>query len=136
MKIKAIGAAVILILVLALGLVLSGCEQGVSKEERIDLFLDDLNQDPRPNSIRYHFSESCADYSTITGDYFQPDFPVGSIPYSVSISNYDPNPVSGMISGTGGVFGDPVPVVFTMSKDGKDWHILKLVLDGVNVVVE
>jgi hypothetical protein len=134
MKIKAIWAAAVLIL--ALALVFTGCKQGVSKEERIDMFLEDLNKDPRPSTIRYNFSEACTDYDTITGAYFQPHFPVDSIPYSLSIGNYDPNPVTGTISGTDDGFGLPAPIAFTMTKDGDDWYILKLVLDVNTVVVE
>jgi hypothetical protein len=138
MRIKASWAAAVLIAALALALVFTGCKQGVSKEERIDMFLEDLNKDPRPNSIRYNFSEACTDYGTITGAQFEIHFPVDSIPYSLSIGNYDPNPVTGTISGkTGGGFGnDPLAIAFTMTKDGDDWYILKLVLDVNTVVVE
>jgi hypothetical protein len=134
MRIKAIWAAAVLILALALALVFTGCKQGVSKAERIDMFLEDLNKDPRPNSIRYNFSEACADYAAITGAHFQTDFPVESIPYSLSIGDYDPNPVTGTISGTGAAFGPPASIAFTMTKDGDDWYILKLVLEGKTIV--
>lgn len=106
----------------------------ISVEQRISLFLADLNQDPRPDSIRYNFSSSCLDYGTIDGDYFLGDFPLTAILYSVSIPDYGADPVAGTISGTGGTFGTDVPIEFTMVKESSDWFILKLVLDTATIV--
>jgi hypothetical protein len=134
MRIKVIWAAAVLIAALALLLVFTGCKQGVSKEERIDMFLEDINKDPIPNTVRYNFSSSCTIYTTIDGTLIAGDFPSGSIPYTLSIPDYGSNPVTGTISGTDGAFVPPVSIEFTMTKDGDDWYILKLVLDGATIV--
>jgi len=139
MKTKSIITITAIIIALAFLLVIDGCkdEQSISKEQRISLFLDDLNQAPRPDSIRFHFSSSCADYATIDGGYFSnvDFFPEDSIPYSFGITDYDPNPVIGTASVTAGSFGGPWQIEFTMTKDGSDWYILKLVLEGVPVPI-
>jgi len=130
----AVGGVIIALLLL---LVFNGCNLlGVSKEQRISLFLDDLNQNPRPNSIRFHFSSSCSDYDIIDGGYFSgvSDFPENSIPYAFTISSYDPDIVTGTASGTAGSFGGPWPIEFTMVRERFDWYILKLVLDGSVIV--
>jgi hypothetical protein len=129
-----------IIIIISFFLILEGCGLfGVSVEKRIDTFLADLNQAPRPNSIRYNFSESCQDYDEITGLTFGEfdEFPWDSIPYTLNISDYDANPVTGTISGkVGGSFGGtPVFIEFTVVKEGFNWYILKLVL-GVNTIVE
>lgn len=128
-----------ILVLLSLLLVLEGCELlGVKIEERIEMFLADLNNEPRPDSIRFNFSKSCQDYDTITGSTFgqYDDFPWDSIPYTLNISDYDGNPVTGTISGkVGGSFGGtPLSIEFTMEKDGSDWYILKLVLSGSTIV--
>jgi hypothetical protein len=118
-------------------IVIQGCDlSGVSVDSRIDSFLADLNQAPRPDSIRFNFSESCLDYATITGLTFGEvaEFPWDSIPYFISISDYDANPVVGTISGTGGSFGSAKTIEFTMTEDGSDWYILKLVLGASTIV--
>ena len=134
MKLKIIVIGVILALTLLL--VFTGCEVGISKKDRINSFLDDLNENPIPNSIRYNFSSSCQDYGIFTGTYFAGDFPTDSIPYSFAISDYDPSVITGTASGTAGSFGGPFSIEFTMTKDGSDWYILKIVLDGSNIVAK
>ena len=138
MKKRAILAG--LILVLAVMLMLEGCGLfGVTTEQRISFFLDDLNQSPRPDSIRFNFSTSCQDYDQITGLTFGQfdEFPWESIPYTLNIPNYDVNPVTGTISGkAGGTFGAAaLDIEFTMIKEGYDWYILELVL-VTNVIVQ
>ena len=137
MKKRAILAG--LILVLAVMLMLEGCGLfGVTTEQRISFFLDDLNQSPRPDSIRFNFSTSCQDYDQITGLWFgeSAEFPCDSIPYTLNISNYDVNPVTGTISGKalGSFGGTALDIEFTMIQEGFDWYILELVLDGGVVV--
>ena len=114
----------------------NSCDLAVTKEQRISLFVDDLNQDPRPNSIRYNFSPSCVVYSTIDGAFFSTDSPTSSISYSAYSLDVGGNPVTGTISGTGGTFGGPWSIEFTMVKDGLDWLILELWLEGAGTVVQ
>ena len=126
-----------ILVVLTILLVTQGCGLvGVTVEQRIDSFLADLNQSPRPDAIRFNFSTTCIDYDTITGLTFGEfdEFPWSSIPYYLNISNYDVNPVTGTISGTGGSFGGAKTIEFTMIQDGFDWYILKLVLNSITIV--
>ena len=135
MKNRIVPVLAILVIVFAVFL-LNSCDLAITKEQRISLFVDDLNQDPRPNSIRYNFSPSCAIYATLDGAFFSTDFQTDSIPYSVYNLNLNADPVTGTISGTGtgGTFGGPWSIEFTMVKDGLDWLILKLRLQGTTIV--
>lgn len=94
--------AVVLVLIV---FTFEGCNLlGVSKQERIELFIEDLNEDPRPSSINYHFSETCIDKPIIDEDYFTDDFPVGEQPYTLSVSDFEANPITGNIYGTGALY--------------------------------
>ena len=132
MKIRFISVFAVILLVAA---VLISCGLfGFTKEQRITAFIEDLNQNPRANSIRYNFSPSCTVYNTIDGTFFNIDFPTDSIAYSISSLNLDADPVTATIAGTGGSFGGPFTIEFTLVQDGFDWFILKLVLDGSTIV--
>lgn len=135
MKNRIVPLLAILVIVFVVFL-LNSCDLAVTKEQRISLFVDDLNQDPRPNSIRYNFSPSCVIYGTIDGAFFSFDFPTGSISYSVYSLDLNADPVTGTISGTGGTFGGPWSIEFTMVKDGLDWLIIELWLEGAGTVVQ
>ena len=85
MKIKPISIALILLVVL-FAFSMTSCEL-ISKDQRISLFIADLNENPRPDSIRFHFSPSATQYPTIDGTFFNIDFPTDSIQYSISNLN-------------------------------------------------
>lgn len=132
MKINSISAILVILLVLV-AFSMTSCTV-IVKEQRISLFIADLNEDPRPNSIRYHFSPSATLYGTITGAFFNPHFPTDSIPYSISNIDLGSDPITATIAGTGGGFGVPVTIEFTMVEEDLDWLILGLVVDGGTVV--
>ena len=134
MKNRLISVLIIIVVVFA-AFLFNSCDLAITKEQRISLFVDDLNQYPRPNSIRYNFSPSCVIYSTIDGDFFSTDFQTDSIPYSVYSLDLNADPVTGTISGTGGTFAGPWSIEFTMVKDGLDWLILELWLEKSGTVV-
>jgi hypothetical protein len=136
MKIRLISVFVVL-MVVAVVILFHSCDMfGVTKEQRITVLVEDLNQNPRPNSIRYNFSPSCVVYSTIDSTFFNTDFQMDSIPYTVYNLNLDSDPVTGTISGTGGSFGGPWSIEFTMVQDGSDWLILELWLEIAGTVVQ
>jgi hypothetical protein len=126
-----------LIIVSIFGIVsLQNCDLlGVTKEQRISFFTDDLNLDPIPNSVQSNFSPSCTIYDTIDGTLMRLSFPSSSIPYTVYNLDQDSNPVTGTISGTGGTFGGPWSIEFTMVKDGNDWLILELWVESLGTIV-
>jgi hypothetical protein len=126
-----------LIIVSIFGIVsLQNCDLlGVTKEQRISFFTDDLNLDPIPNSVQSNFSPSCTIYDTIDGTLMRLSFPSSSIPYTVYNLDLDSNPATGTISGTGGTFGGPWSIEFTMVKDGNDWLILELWVESLGIIV-
>lgn len=136
MKIKLISVSMIIVLLLVVVL-LNSCDLfGVTKDQRITSFVEDLNQNPRPNSIQSNFSSSGTIYNTLNGAFFDIDFPTSSIPYAVSNLDLDSDPVTGTISGTGDpAFGGSCAIEFTMVKEKSDWLILELWVEFAGIVV-
>ena len=132
MKVNSISTILVILLVLVT-FSMTSCTI-IAKEQRISLFIADLNEDPRPNSIRYHFSPSATLYGTITSAFFNSDFPTNSISYSISNIDLGSDPITATISGTGGDFLGPFTIEFTMVEEDLDWLILKLVMDGSTIV--
>jgi hypothetical protein len=133
-KIKAI--IVVLAIISVFILSFNSCELGLTKELRIAAFLDDLNQNPRSDSMRYHFHPSAGQYDTIVAGTFN-DFTTLSIPYVFSSMNYSGNPVTGMVMGSTIDFSAaPLWIEFTMEQDGINWLILKLEVQNYGVIVQ
>ena len=135
MKIRLLPILMVILLLLVV-LFFNSCGLGLTKEQRIISFVEDLNQNPRSDSIRYNFSPSCTIYGTLTGTFFNTEFETDSIPFTVYNLNLDADPVTGTISGTGGSFGGPWSIEFTLVKDGLEWMILELWLEKSGTVVQ
>ena len=126
------------ILVLAFG----GCSlTGVSVEDRMAQFLDDLSNTDRGDIYLNFHPDLTADYEALRGGTFLPDwetmFPtVGYVPYSIpDLDASDPANVTGNISSSwDAAWPGPKPIVFRMAKDGADWMIEELDLGGANLV--
>ena len=50
--------------------------------------------------------------------------------YTLSVSDFETNPVIGTIYGTGVLYSTGADIEFTMTQEGTDWYILKIVVDG------
>lgn len=128
-----------LALALVLALAYIGCSLfGTSIEVRIDSFLTDLNDDRSNIYLNFHPTLS-ADYDAIKNGTL-PDwstlFPTaGYTPYVITgLNTSDPTNVTGTIDESGLHGWGPKPIVFRMAKDGFDWMIEELDLDGVSIV--
>ena len=133
-KSKAI--VIILIAISVVVLTFQGCDLGLTKELRIAAFLDDLNQNPRSDSMRYHFHPSASQYYTIVGGTFD-DFTTDSIPYILSNLDFSSDVVTGTVMGSTNDFSlSPLAIEFTMEKDGFDWLIRKLWVDSYGTIVQ
>ncbi len=123
------------ILVLAFG----GCSLGVSVEDRVAQFLDDLNNTDRSDIYLNFHPTLTADYAALQGgtlvDWDVP-FPVAYISYSIpDLDTSDSGNVTGNISSSNdAAWPGPKPIVFRMAKDGADWMIEELDLDLVNLI--
>jgi hypothetical protein len=131
-----------------LPLLLSSCDLlGVSIENRIEYFIDDLNND-RPNAItNFHPTET---YDRLTGAitcdplgtcFWDADFPVGGTPYTlVSIIDTDPLNVRVTINGGPPGWGDggsgTDEFKFVMIADGTNWLIEELWYWGGSEIVQ
>ena len=106
---------------------------GVSIEERIQHFENDLNDADRDDAyLNFHPSRT-ADYGTITGDgqIFDDTFPPSERDYKITISDEsNPNNIIGIIEADGVGF-PTVEIYFKMAQDGSDWMIEELRLQGV-----
>ena len=129
-----------LVLTAVLVLAIGGCDLiGVSIQDRVSLFLADLNSLDR-SQIYLNFHPTLTnDYSAIQNETL-PDwallFPTGTyIPYSISgLDTSDPWNVFGSINSIDGAWGGAKSIIFRMAKDGPDWMIRELDLDGSNLV--
>ncbi len=110
---------------------------GTDIHERIDLFIGGLNNSDR-SAINSNFdqfqTQNLASMTTAWWDAFFPVPPDADHQYFVSLLDYS-NPSNvvatimgppAFISGT----GVPLNAVFVMSKEGSDWYIQKLYLNG------
>jgi hypothetical protein len=113
------------VLVLAFG----GCSLfPVSIEERIQLFMDDLNKTDRSMIYLNFHPTLTTDYDAIQGGTHLPDwdvpFAVAYISYSIAdLDPSNPSTVTGNINTAYGAWAGPKAVVFRMAQDGANWMI-------------
>jgi hypothetical protein len=113
-----------------------GCDlagsKGVSIEERIDSFIEDINAG-RYNKLYTHFHPTKTEkYNQIKPDsYWTTIFP-DTRDYSLSEKIIVGSTCTSTI--TGGVIYNNTPIIFYMAKDGDDYMIEKLVIAGVTIV--
>ena len=135
MKIKNIILLILLSLIIIVGF--AGCSLfGTKIDERIDSFISDLNND-RANAYNNFHPDKTTDYSVIKpATYWDTDFPSGTPDYSISgLDDSDSDNVTATIDGAADTgFGGPKPIKFKMAKDGYDWMIEELTLDGTLIV--
>ena len=133
MRIK--NALFILLIILVVALSFESCSLfGTKIDERIDSFIDNLNNDRNSIYLNFHPSET-ADYNAIKNPTTTWDiwFPVVDIPYSISnLDDSDSDSVTSVISSSGG-FG-PSGATFKMAKDGCDWMIEELTVPDIQAL--
>jgi len=131
MKIK--NAFFILLIIFVVALSFESCSLfGTKIDERIDAFISDLNSDRNNIYANFHPSET-ADYDaiknpTVWESWFDPA-------ETYSLSNLDDgnsDSVTAVITGSG-AFG-PSDATFKMAKDGFDWMIEELTVQGLTPV--
>jgi hypothetical protein len=133
-----------LISIAILALFLSGCEpQGVTIMDRLSAFGANLNKSDR-TGIQLNFSKGdTQDYASISSAawWTANGFPVPTDDthiYSIVVIDYvDPDNVTATMYGAPGFNGTNPPIasaVFVMVKDGADWFIRGVSLDGTVVI--
>ena len=128
-----------LVLAAVLVLAIVGCDLlGVSVQDRVSLFLADLNSTDRSDIYLNFHPALTVDYSALQGGAF-PDwstlFPTGgNIPYSINnLDTADPGNVTGDFVSINGVWLTH-PFVFRMAQDGPDWMIQEMDFNGSNII--
>jgi hypothetical protein len=124
------------ILLMTLVLILSACSMlGTDIMDRINMFASSLNSDR--STINSNFDQGMTQLlPTMTTAWWAANFPPPDANhlYSVALSDYaDPSNVVATISGPplfNGGTGLPVNAVFVMSREGADWFIEQLFLNG------
>ena len=131
MKVRKAIISIIILTVMVLSF--ESCKvAGVEIDERINMFIDDLNND-RANAYKNFHPENTDIYYEIGEGYWDTHFPADG-PYSISgLDDSDSNNVTGTISGPG-TFGGPKSTIFKMAKDGSDWQIEELTLNELKIV--
>lgn len=117
-------------LLLMMVLVISGCMIGLTLEDRIQRFADDLNTSARAN-IQDNFHPSLTnDYPIIDPGYFDTPFPLleaGDAPYTITIQDRSNEAaVLASINGDALPVSGPVDAIFSMAPDGLDYKIVNL----------
>jgi hypothetical protein len=125
------------VVVLALG----GCSLvGISVEDRVAQFLEDLNSPDRSQIYLNFHPTLTADYGALQGGTlvaWDTVFPIsGYVPYSIpDLDPSDPESVTGNISSANdAAWVGPKAIEFRMAQDGADWMIEELDLDLANLV--
>ena len=111
----------------------------VSVEDRIAIFLEDINSLDRSSIYLNFHPDLTGDYDFIRNETY-PDwgalFPTGPgtyIPYSISsLDTSDPMGVTGTVESVNIGWVDK-PIFFIMAKDGMDWMIQEMQFDGTTV---
>ena len=126
-------ALFILLIIFAVTLSFESCSLfGTKIDERIDSFIDDLNNSDRSNVYTNFHSSETADYNAIKDPSTTWDnwFPVASITYSISnLDDSDSDNVTAIINSSG-TFGTS-DATFKMAKDGFDWMIEELTVPDI-----
>ena len=134
-----LAAALIASLLLVL---LGGCSQfGIDVHDRLSLFAANLNAVDR-STLNDQFDKPLVTMiATMNTAWWNTNFPPPPDPehaYSVTLLDYvDPANVVATIMGPplfNGFSAAPVNAVFVMSKEGADWFILKVSLNGTVVI--
>ena len=121
---------------------LGGCTPfGIDVHDRISLFAANLNAVDR-STINDQFDKPLVTMiATMNTAWWNTNFPPPPDPehaYSVTLLDYvDPANVVATIMGPplfNGLSGAPLNAVFVMSKEGADWLILKISLNGTVVI--
>jgi len=129
-----------ILLAAILVLALAGCDLlGVSVQDRVTLFLADLNSSDRSNIYLNFHPTLTNDYAAIQNETY-PDwstlFPTNTyLPYSItSLDTSDPWNVTGLINSVNGAWAGPKPIVFRMAQEGTSWMIQEFDFDGGNII--
>jgi hypothetical protein len=121
---------------------LGGCTPfGIDVHDRLSMFVTSLNAVDR-STINTQFDTPLVTMiPTLTTAWWNTNFPPPPDPehaYSVTLLDYvDPANVVATIMGPplfNGLSGAPLNAVFVMSKEGADWFILRVSLNGTVVI--
>ncbi|MCX7786975.1 MAG: hypothetical protein N2442_04670 [Spirochaetes bacterium] len=131
-RIKIAFAILTTILILSL---FSGCDlfmaKGVTIEERIDMFMKDVNAGNYGNLYtHFHPQDTQQRQQVASASFWTPYFQQGTI-YSYKIQTVILDIAT--VTVTGGVWSS-TPFLFTMAKSGDDYYIKKLAISGATIV--
>ena len=119
--------------VVLLSMIFIGCqvEEPISKEDRMDQFEDDLNQDIDRGDIYKNLHPDIRDPWKDSGAWVPSSLSYLNAPFSFGSLSYGSDTVTGTISYFA-VTNDPL--VVEMAKDGDDWYITKVTIGGFQII--
>jgi hypothetical protein len=118
-----------------------GCGFGVTIDQRLEQFIEDLNVTSRDNTVYLNFDPGLGDYDALAiGAYWDGVFPDGGTTLAYALSEISINDagdgtatVLAMIDGPVS-FGGPWAIEFGLVRIGFEWFIGSITLDGATVV--
>ncbi len=119
--------------VVLLSMILIGCqvEEPISKEDRMDQFEDDLNQDVDRNDIYKNLHPDIRDPWNDSELWDVSPLGYSKAPFSFGSLSYGSDTVTGTISNN---VVTNWPLVVEMAKDGDDWYITKVTINSVQII--
>jgi len=114
-------------------MILIGCqvEEPISKEDRMDQFEDDLNQDVDRGDIYKNLHPDIRDPWNDPLAWDASSLSYSNAPFSFGSLSYGSDTVTGTISYTGATNWS---LVVEMAKDDDDWYITKVTIDGSQII--
>ena len=118
--------------------ILFGCAfGGVTIEDRIDMFKDELNKDDRSNAYT-HFHPDTASYNQIKPHSYWELTPLatGYMPFDINLTSTPDNEATGQENvdadfyRENSLYGD---CSFVMEKSGEDWYIRRFTLSSFEI---
>ena len=119
--------------VVLLSMILIGCqvEEPISKEERMDQFEDDLNQDDDRNDIYKNLHPDIRDPWNHSELWDASPLSYSNRLFSFGSLSYESDTVTGTISYSGAA---NAPLIVEMAKDGDDWYITKVTINSAQII--
>ncbi len=119
--------------IVLLSMIFIGCqvEEPISKEDRMDQFEDDLNQDVDRGDIYKNLHPDIRDPWKDPGLWDPSPLRYLYAPFSFGSLSYGSDTVTGTITYT---VATNWPLVVEMAKDGDDWYITKVTINSVQII--
>ncbi|TVR70363.1 MAG: hypothetical protein EA427_06100 [Spirochaetaceae bacterium] len=118
-------------------LVLTGCpddkDDSVTMDQRINLFINDVNADNYGNLWTHMHPDSSAYTQRRDASTWTADFPRGDRPFSITTLNISGSTVSTTITSSGSGLYSGSSITFTMQLSGKDVWAIRSISGAITV---